>query len=62
MPAGPELAGAAPLRCCCPTAAAAALPQGPEQRAAIGIKDNLVRFSCGVEAAEDIWAGGWEAP
>ncbi len=30
--------------------------QGPEQRAKIGIKDNLVRFSCGVEAAEDIWA------
>jgi cystathionine gamma-synthase len=30
--------------------------QGPEQRAKIGIKDNLVRFSCGVENAEDIWA------
>lgn len=30
--------------------------QGPEQRAAIGIKDSLVRFSCGVEAAEDLWA------
>lgn len=30
--------------------------QGAEQRAKLGIKDNLVRFSCGVEAAEDIWA------
>lgn len=30
--------------------------QGPEKRAEIGIKDNLVRFSCGVEALEDIWA------
>ncbi|GAB4822198.1 hypothetical protein N2152v2_009244 [Parachlorella kessleri] len=30
--------------------------QGPEQRAKLGIKDSLVRFSCGVEAAEDIWA------
>jgi cystathionine gamma-synthase len=22
----------------------------------VGIKDNLVRFSCGIESAEDIWA------
>lgn len=30
--------------------------QGPEVRAALGIKDNLVRFSCGIEAYDDIWA------
>ncbi|KAL6778172.1 CGS1 [Auxenochlorella protothecoides x Auxenochlorella symbiontica] len=30
--------------------------QGPEERARLGIRDSLVRFSCGVEAAEDIWA------
>jgi len=30
--------------------------QGPEKRAEIGIKDNLIRFSCGVESFEDIWA------
>lgn len=30
--------------------------QGPEKRAEIGIKDNLVRFSCGIENMEDIWA------
>ena len=30
--------------------------QGPEKRAQVGIKDNLVRFSCGVEPIEDIWA------
>lgn len=29
--------------------------QGPEKRAEIGIKDNLVRFSCGVEDVEDLW-------
>jgi len=29
--------------------------QGPEKRAQIGIKDNLIRFSCGVEPLEDIW-------
>eukprot|EP00887_Chlorella_sp_A99_P006206 scaffold3.g6206.t1 len=29
--------------------------QGPEKRAAVGIRDNLVRFSCGVEGIEDIW-------
>lgn len=30
--------------------------QGPEKRAEYGIKDNLVRFSCGVEGLVDIWA------
>jgi cystathionine beta-lyase/cystathionine gamma-synthase len=30
--------------------------QGPEKRAQVGIKDNLIRFSCGIEAVEDIWA------
>ena len=30
--------------------------QGPEKRAEIGIKDNLIRFSCGIEPMEDIWA------
>ncbi len=30
--------------------------QGPEERARLGIRDNLVRFACGVEALEDIWA------
>jgi len=30
--------------------------QGVEGRAKVGIKDNLVRFSCGVEDVEDIWA------
>ncbi|KAL6747628.1 cystathionine gamma-synthase [Haematococcus lacustris] len=29
---------------------------GPEKRAAIGIKENLVRFSVGIEDLEDIWA------
>ena len=29
--------------------------QGPEKRAEYGIKDNLVRFSCGLEGVEDIW-------
>ncbi len=29
--------------------------QGPDKRAEYGIKDNLVRFSCGVESQEDIW-------
>ena len=29
--------------------------QGPEKRAEYNIKDNLVRFSCGVEDVEDIW-------
>ena len=29
--------------------------QGPEKRAEYGIRDNLVRFSCGVESLEDIW-------
>lgn len=30
--------------------------QGPEKRAQVGIKDNLVRFSCGIESPNDIWA------
>ena len=30
--------------------------QGPEKRAEIGIKDNLVRFACGIEDYEDIEA------
>lgn len=30
--------------------------QGPEKRRELGIKDNLVRFSCGIEDVEDIWA------
>jgi cystathionine gamma-synthase len=30
--------------------------QGPEKRAEYGIKDNLVRYSCGVECVEDLWA------
>lgn len=29
--------------------------QGPEKRAQVGIKDSLIRFSCGVEPLEDIW-------
>lgn len=29
--------------------------QGPEKRAEYGIKDNLIRFSCGLESVEDIW-------
>jgi len=29
--------------------------QSPEIRAAIGIKDNLIRYSCGIENFEDIW-------
>lgn len=30
--------------------------QGPEKRAEIGIKDSLIRFSCGIEPLEEIWA------
>lgn len=30
--------------------------QGPDKRAELGIRDNLVRFSCGIEAYEDIWS------
>jgi len=30
--------------------------QGAEKRAAIGIKDSLVRYACGVEDAGDLWA------
>lgn len=29
--------------------------QGPEMRAKLGIKDNLIRFSTGVEDVEDLW-------
>ena len=29
---------------------------GPEKRAEIGIKENLIRFSVGVEHVEDVWA------
>lgn len=29
---------------------------GPEKRAEIGIKENLIRYSIGVEGVEDIWA------
>jgi len=29
--------------------------QGPDKRKEYNIKDNLVRFSCGVEDVEDIW-------
>lgn len=29
---------------------------GPEKRAEIGIKENLIRFSIGIEDVEDIWA------
>lgn len=28
---------------------------GPEERASYGIKDNLVRFSCGIESYQDIY-------
>ena len=30
--------------------------QGPEERARLGIRDNLIRYSCGVESVEDLWA------
>jgi cystathionine gamma-synthase len=30
--------------------------QGPEKRAKLGIKDNLIRFSCGLESFRDVWA------
>lgn len=29
--------------------------QGPEKRAEYGIKDNLIRYSCGLEGVEDLW-------
>ena len=29
--------------------------QGPEKRAAYGIKDNLIRYSCGIEDVENLW-------
>lgn len=34
---------------------------GPKGRAELGIKENLVRFSCGVEDVEDIWADMFQA-
>ena len=30
--------------------------QGPDERARIGIKDSLIRYACGVEDVEDLWA------
>ena len=30
--------------------------QGPEERARLGIKDSLIRYSAGVECVEDLWA------
>lgn len=30
--------------------------QGPEKRKELGIKDNLVRYSCGIECFNDVWA------
>ncbi|KAL4423772.1 hypothetical protein ABPG75_001073 [Micractinium tetrahymenae] len=30
--------------------------EGPEKRAQVGIKDSLVRFACGIESADDLWA------
>lgn len=30
--------------------------QGPAERARLGIRDNLIRYSCGVESVEDLWA------
>lgn len=30
--------------------------QGPDMRAKLGIKDSLVRFSCGIEPLEEVWA------
>lgn len=42
------------LAACCACCGTMVL-QGPEKRAEIGIKDNLVRFSCGVEDVEDLW-------
>lgn len=34
---------------------------GPQGRAKLGIKENLVRFSCGVENVEDIWADMYQS-
>eukprot|EP00955_Chlamydomonas_euryale_P010888 117382-Chlamydomonas_euryale.AAC.1 len=28
---------------------------GPEKRAEIGIKENLIRFAIGIEDVEDVW-------
>ena len=30
--------------------------QGPDERARLGIRDNLIRYSCGVESVDDLWA------
>jgi cystathionine gamma-synthase len=30
--------------------------QSPQKRAELGIKDNLIRFSCGIESYDDVWA------
>jgi cystathionine gamma-synthase len=30
--------------------------QGPEARAAVGIRDSLIRYSAGIEDVDDIWA------
>ena len=30
--------------------------KGPEMRAKLGIKDNLIRFSTGIEHVDDLWA------
>jgi cystathionine gamma-synthase len=30
--------------------------QTPEERARIGIRDNLIRYSCGIEDADDLIA------
>ena len=51
QPSSPPLALPSRLPACC-----SYWDQGAEKRAAVGIKDNLVRFSCGIESAEDIWA------
>jgi len=32
------------------------LPSPPQGRQEIGIGENLVRYSCGVEDVEDLWA------
>lgn len=54
-----SLSGALDTFCavlCCAVCRALLCCQGPEKRAEYGIKDNLVRYSCGVEAMEDLWA------
>lgn len=39
------------VRCLCPF-----IPPQPQGREEIGIGENLVRYSCGVEDVEDLWA------